>query len=581
MGSMIPQGALLRATAPVDRSSAWIDSTTLVAGVYDVKAYINSGWRQIGWYSVDNVFTTKPPLNIVIAGQSNAIGIGTGGDTTAVPGIITWSSGAEYTTGLHEGVAWQTATIGEGPFFQNNNNIGFQLAKIAVANGDADIVRLMVVGQGGVEMAAWITDGSQYLFDLLTDELTASALPVINWFVWHHGESSGVTAADFGGYYVDLGILKTQLQALDQWEEGVTRFCAGGLGNATDSTDTYSSATPEGSIRMLARDGYPWWTSVVSWDAAVEDDIHFTAAGMKTMAERHYGALKSLPKSSNDRKFQYNRSSYTDEPAYVDTIFGASGNVMELNGIQYIFTNGGAFTVTVNGSGQVILGDATASRTGGAKQLNITGAVSIVNGTRNVIVGDGFSPTGSSEDNTFLGSMTTNRTTADVTASVYLGSRAGDAPLRNNSVFVGAGAGMDHVGTGFGDYHTFVGRYAGHESNSIHSAYIGGFAGQSAVGSQHVAVGMYAGAATGSSFDNCVAIGYQAKWTKSNQVVIGNSSILETFFSGGCLKLVEMTEPAAPSANTGVLYLKDNGSGKTQFCVRFPTGAVQVIATEP
>lgn len=37
----------------------------------------------------------------------------------------------------------------------------------------------------------------------------------------------------------------------------------------------------------------------------------------------------------------------------------------------------------------------------------------------------------------------------------------------------------------------------------------------------------------------------------------------------------------APSANQAVLYLKDNGSGKTQLAVRFATGAVQVLATEP
>jgi hypothetical protein len=43
----------------------------------------------------------------------------------------------------------------------------------------------------------------------------------------------------------------------------------------------------------------------------------------------------------------------------------------------------------------------------------------------------------------------------------------------------------------------------------------------------------------------------------------------------------EISDPAAPSANNGVLYFRDNGSGKTQLVVRFPTGAVQVVATEP
>lgn len=42
---------------------------------------------------------------------------------------------------------------------------------------------------------------------------------------------------------------------------------------------------------------------------------------------------------------------------------------------------------------------------------------------------------------------------------------------------------------------------------------------------------------------------------------------------------IEMTEqsanPAAPGLNRCRLFVRDNGSGKTQLCVRFNTGAVQ------
>jgi hypothetical protein len=41
------------------------------------------------------------------------------------------------------------------------------------------------------------------------------------------------------------------------------------------------------------------------------------------------------------------------------------------------------------------------------------------------------------------------------------------------------------------------------------------------------------------------------------------------------------SDPAAPSTNRSRLYTRDNGAGKTQLVVRFATGAVQVIATEP
>jgi hypothetical protein len=47
------------------------------------------------------------------------------------------------------------------------------------------------------------------------------------------------------------------------------------------------------------------------------------------------------------------------------------------------------------------------------------------------------------------------------------------------------------------------------------------------------------------------------------------------------IEMEEITDPVAPAANRSRLYTRDNGAGKTQIVVRFPTGAVQVIATEP
>lgn len=50
----------------------------------------------------------------------------------------------------------------------------------------------------------------------------------------------------------------------------------------------------------------------------------------------------------------------------------------------------------------------------------------------------------------------------------------------------------------------------------------------------------------------------------------------------GYAQFFEQTaDPAAGATNTARLFAKDNGSGKTQLVVRFPTGATQVIATEP
>jgi hypothetical protein len=46
-------------------------------------------------------------------------------------------------------------------------------------------------------------------------------------------------------------------------------------------------------------------------------------------------------------------------------------------------------------------------------------------------------------------------------------------------------------------------------------------------------------------------------------------------------EMTEITAPGAPANNKGRLFMRDNGSGKTQLCVRFNTGGVLVLATQP
>ena len=43
----------------------------------------------------------------------------------------------------------------------------------------------------------------------------------------------------------------------------------------------------------------------------------------------------------------------------------------------------------------------------------------------------------------------------------------------------------------------------------------------------------------------------------------------------------EMTAPGNTAAAKAVLFARDNGSGKTQLCARFETGAVVQVAIEP
>lgn len=67
---------------------------------------------------------------------------------------------------------------------------------------------------------------------------------------------------------------------------------------------------------------------------------------------------------------------------------------------------------------------------------------------------------------------------------------------------------------------------------------------------------------------------------QNSKVEITNSLVL-TGGGGGHIQLPEVTEPGNGPANTGRLFVKDNGAGKSQLCVRFASGATQVVATEP
>ena len=45
-------------------------------------------------------------------------------------------------------------------------------------------------------------------------------------------------------------------------------------------------------------------------------------------------------------------------------------------------------------------------------------------------------------------------------------------------------------------------------------------------------------------------------------------------------ELGDVANPASPLANRARLFVRDNGAGKTQLCVRFRTGGVHIIKTE-
>ena len=65
----------------------------------------------------------------------------------------------------------------------------------------------------------------------------------------------------------------------------------------------------------------------------------------------------------------------------------------------------------------------------------------------------------------------------------------------------------------------------------------------------------------------------------------GNAASYAGYLEGkvgitGHVELSEIADPSAAATDTARLFVRDDGAGKTQLCVRFPTGSVQVIAKE-
>lgn len=70
-------------------------------------------------------------------------------------------------------------------------------------------------------------------------------------------------------------------------------------------------------------------------------------------------------------------------------------------------------------------------------------------------------------------------------------------------------------------------------------------------------------------------------WISNNLGIGTTSPSTRLDIDAGALEFAEMAAPSSGAANTARLFARDNGSGKTQLCVIFNTGAIQVLATEP
>jgi hypothetical protein len=81
--------------------------------------------------------------------------------------------------------------------------------------------------------------------------------------------------------------------------------------------------------------------------------------------------------------------------------------------------------------------------------------------------------------------------------------------------------------------------------------------------------------ATGVRGESVIGVGVRGKATTGYAGFFDGRVFTTRYY-----ELAEITTPNAPAANQARLFVRDSG-GKTQLCVRYNTGAVQVINTQP
>jgi hypothetical protein len=231
----------------------------------------------------------------------------------------------------------------------------------------------------------------------------------------------------------------------------------------------------------------------------------------------------------------------------------------------------GALRANTTGTGLTAIGrDALKSATTAVDSvaIGLNALYSNLTGTGNSALGRDALYNTTGDYNTAIGPYALRSTTASYNTA--LGYSAGYQP---NGVVGNA--------TGIGVHQTLIGFQSGQSTpgnipylTCVGSKAIGALSGV-AIGYTATASGDYAtavGSGATSSHTRSVALGYQTGTSADDQLSLG----------GRHIEIYELTgDPSAPAANRARVYSRDNGSGKTQLCVRFNTGAVQVLATEP
>ena len=240
--------------------------------------------------SRDPVLDDTGPIIVMAAGQSNMIGVGTGGPMPVREDVRYWdhTAGSLSTVDL-SGSAYPTqskASIGGG-----RNNLAVAFA-VQLNEQTGRTVLLTIEGAGGQSLDYWIGDGTASPGYVHSSRAAASLLADtgsthVDFFLWHQGESD---AAGSEPYHERFETLLGQFVADGIIDPAATRIIAGeitslyaGRGNY-DEIAALDTLLPEYLIEVAPAGGLP-----------TLDDFHFDGPALWEFGhERYWSAFLEL-----------------------------------------------------------------------------------------------------------------------------------------------------------------------------------------------------------------------------------------------------------------------------------------------
>lgn len=518
-----------------DTSKIWV-KTPAYCGVYDVYVYATYqfSWIRFGWLSVDGVLSRVPPLNIVIAGQSNAAGIHSGGDTARSAGILGYSTGAAN-GGIDNPDHWQPVYIGISPFYLDNNSAAHAFAKEAQRNG-YPIVRIIGTYLGGVGISFWngrtsVGTTDPYMLDTLRQRLDRSGIDTIHAFLWVHGESAYPTSDALGGYYTDFKVLEDSLYSplTPAFYRNFVKIISCSMATDTSTTEVFTGSQPEGAMYRLRNDGDPYTNYAPAWGLSLCDDIHFCGPALDSLGRRGFAAFKEMPRNRAEEQEQFTFDWVNDKKAFRFGRIAPYANGMtgiNIQNINFGFINNTTSLLSLSGAdGTVFAGDGTGWPYTPKATFNTVGNMAANFGTRNLWVAGNVSLTGTIDNTTILGNYTSNwNLTNGVSGSVFVGPNAAYNVTRapSNSVAIGDEALAGLSSSSFGDLHVAIGKQALKNSAGPWNTGVGYQAGMGLAGTGNTALGSFSNVASG--LDYGTALGHLAYVTRSREVALGDTT---------------------------------------------------------